>query len=109
MAEPTLSAIFGAAAVQTADSLTIAKADLAAVGLTPAAENKAEALFTAIVKQAEATLTASNQELNIDQSIVIEDGFPSLIEKNNQAYRRNQKTINFDKLDTQAGIDPDDY
>lgn len=109
MAEPLLSAVFGPNAVQDADSLTISKTDLATVGLTPAADNSAEALFTAIIRKAEGTLTTTAQETNPDQSITIEDGFPSLIERSNVAYRRNQKTISFDKLDTQSAIDPDDY
>lgn len=109
MAEPLLTAVFGPNATQTATELIISKADLAVVGLTAAADNKAESLFTAIILQAEAALTPTNQATNADQSIIIEDGFPSLVDRNNTAYRRNQKTISFDKLDTQSSIDPDDY
>jgi hypothetical protein len=109
MAEPSLVALFGAGAVQDATSLTIDKADLVAVGLTASANNSAEALFTAIMKTASATLTPENQDLNPDQSITIEDGFPSIIQRNNQNYRQNTKTISFQKVDTQSEIDPDDY
>jgi|SRR6478672_7437774 len=109
MAEPTLTAVFGPNAVQDADSLTLSKTDLATVGLTPAANNKAEGLLAAIIRIAENSLTTTAQETNPDQSITIEDGFPSLIDKDGTAYRRNQKTINFDKPDTQSSIDPDDY
>jgi hypothetical protein len=109
MAEPTLVALFGANAVQDADTLTLSKTDLAAVGLTPSANNSAEALLTAIVKKAGMVLTPNNQDLNPDQSITIEDGFPSIIQRNDTNYRQNQKTISFQKLDTQAEIDPDDY
>lgn len=109
MAEPTLIALFGANAVQDANTLTITKADLATVGLTPTANNSAEALFTAIVKKAGTILTVDNQDLNPDQSITIEDGFPSIVQRNELNYRQNQKTISFQKIDTQAEIDPDDY
>jgi hypothetical protein len=109
MAEPSLTDIFGPNVVQDATSLTIAKADLAAVGLTPAANNSGEALFTAVVKKAGGTLTVANQDANPDQSITIEDGFPSIVQRNDQNYRQNQKTISFQKLDTQSEIDPDDY
>nr|WP_290226299.1 hypothetical protein [Trichocoleus desertorum] len=109
MAEPLLTAIFGPNAVQDANTLTISKTDLATVGLTPAAGNRAESLFAAIIRLAEPTLTTTAQETNPDQNITIEDGFPSLIERNDVAYRRNQKTISFDKVDTQSSIDPDDY
>lgn len=109
MAEPTLQAIFGAGAIQSLDTLTISKADLVGVGLTASATNSAEALLTAIIKLAGLTLTSENQDLNPDQSITIEDGFPSIVQRNDTNYRQNQKTISFQKLDSQAEIDPDDY
>lgn len=109
MAEPTLIALFGPNAVQDANSITISKTDLATVGLTPSANNSAEALFTAIVKKAGSVLTVSGQDSNPDQSITIEDGFPSIVQRNELNYRQNSKTINFQKVDTQSEIDPDDY
>lgn len=109
MAEPTLIQVFGPNASQDADELVISKTDLATVGLTPAADNSAESLLTAIIRKAEGSLTTTAQETNPDQSITIEDGFPSLVDRAGTAYRRNQKTISFDKLDTQSAIDPDDY
>ena len=54
MPEPTLTQIFGAGAAQTATVLTIAKADLAAVGLTASSTNTAESLFVALLLQAKA-------------------------------------------------------
>jgi len=109
VAEPLFTALFGPGATQDANSVTISKTDLAAVGLTPAANNKPEAIFTAIIKQAETTLTTANYDLNPDQSITIENGFPDLPQRNGVTYRRNTKTISFYKPDTQSEIDPDDY
>jgi hypothetical protein len=71
MAEPSLTAIFGANATQSATELVISKADLALVGLTASANNSPESLLTAVVKKAELTLTPTNQDTNPDQSIVI--------------------------------------
>lgn len=109
MAEPTLIAVFGPNAVQDADSLTISKADLVNVGLTPSVNNSSEALLTAIIKMSETALTSANFDTNLDQSIVIEESFPDLPQRNGTTWRRNQKTISFYKPDLQSGIDPDDY
>lgn len=48
----TLQELFGVNATQTATELVIKKADLAAVGLTPTANNRAEQLVVAIVLKA---------------------------------------------------------
>jgi hypothetical protein len=109
MAEPGLTAIFGANATQSATELVISKVDLALVGLTATANNSPESLLTAIVKKAELTLTPTNQDTNPDQSIVIEPGLSSLPERNGVSYRRNQRTISFDKPDTQIELNPNDY
>ncbi|MBW4689598.1 MAG: hypothetical protein KME40_32030 [Komarekiella atlantica HA4396-MV6] len=45
----TLQQLFGESASQTATELVIKKADLVAVGFTPAASNKAEQLVVAII------------------------------------------------------------
>ena len=42
MPEPTLTQVFGANATQSAANITIAKSDLATVGLTASANNTAE-------------------------------------------------------------------
>ncbi|MFK0733479.1 MAG: hypothetical protein ACIWVG_20385 [Gloeotrichia echinulata HAB0833] len=45
----TLQQLFGENASQSASTLTISKLDLAAVGLTPAANNTAESLLAAMI------------------------------------------------------------
>jgi hypothetical protein len=109
MAEPTLTQIFGANATQSSSTLTISKTDLAAVGLTPSTSNTAESLWVSLLLLAKAQLTGANQETNPEQSITIEDSFESLVTRNNQRYRQKTMSVNLEKLDTGAGIDPDDY
>ncbi|MBE9191397.1 hypothetical protein IQ230_13785 [Gloeocapsopsis crepidinum LEGE 06123] len=109
MAEPTLQQVFGAGATQDATTLTIAKADLAAVGLTASATNTAESLIVGILLLAKNTLTAAALDSNPDQSISIEDSFDSLVTRNNQTFRQKTYSVNLQKLDTASTIDPDDY
>ena len=106
--EPSLQAVFGAGATQTATTVTILKSDLP--GLTPAADNRAESLLVAILLKAKATLTTANQETNIEQSITINDGFvPSFVIRNNNQYRQDDITVSLQKPAGSIAIDPDDY
>jgi hypothetical protein len=111
MAEPTLTSVFGANSTQNTTDLVIKKSDLAAVGLTASAANNAESLFVAILLLAKQTLTQTNFDTNIDQSIYIDTGFPSFTSRgtNNDSYRVDQFTLNLAKPDTSGTIDPDDY
>lgn len=112
MAEPTLTQVFGAGATQTATTLSIAKADLAAVGLTASATNTAESLLVALFLLAKNSLTLTAQENNPDQSVTIAESdfnFQSLVTRNNQQFRQFTYSVNLQKLDTGATIDPDDY
>lgn len=113
MAEPTLTEVFGASATQTGTTITIDKSDLTAVGLTADATNTAESLLSAILLLAKSSLTQTSFEANSDQSITIEPGFDSIIQRDDGTgtfinYRQNQLTVNLHKLDSD-GIDPDDY
>jgi hypothetical protein len=121
MAEPTLIQVFGASATQDADFLTIAKADLAAVGLTTGTSNDAEKLLTAIIKLASQNLTTTardgdeNTTLNPDQNIAIElSEIPSFVSRDDgngtfETFIRDTYTIQLDKAYNAMGIDPDDY
>ena len=109
MAEPTLQQVFGSNATQTATQLIISKADLATIGLTASATNTGESLLAAIIVFSQQTLTDTNQDTNADQSISISDNSDSLVTRNSTIYRRKSKTIEFDKADTSANFDPDDY
>lgn len=109
MAEPTLTQVFGTNATQSATTVTITKADL--TGLTASASNTAESLLIAILLKVQTYLTQTNFDANIDQSVVVANGFPSLTTRgvNNTSYRVDQLNVNFAKLDTAATVDPDDY
>lgn len=112
MAEPTLTQVFGAGAIQDATTLTIAKADLSAVGLTASATNTPESLFVALLLLAKNQLSTANQELNVEQSITLSEqdfDFQTLVTRNNQTYRQSTYTVRLQRLDTTATIDPDDY
>lgn len=109
MAEPTLAQIFGANATQTDSELIVKKAALQTVGLTPSATNTAESLFVAILLTAKPNLTTANQESNPDQSIIIDDQFETLVNRNNQSYRQKTISVALEKLDNSTGINPNDY
>jgi hypothetical protein len=112
MAEPSLQQIFGAAATQTATTLTIAKADLATVGLTATATNTAESLLVALLLKAKEVLTPVALETNPDQSLTVSEAdfnFQTLVSRNNTTYRQSSYAINLQKLDAANLIDPDDY
>lgn len=112
MAEPTLTAVFGAGASQTASTITIDKADLVITGLTASSSNTAESLLAAIALKAKIALTSAGYESNSNQSITIEPGFDSItqrvIDNTTYNYRLNQLTLNFYQVDAGA-IDPDNY
>lgn len=111
MAEPTLTAVFGANATQDATTLTISKADLVSVGLTASANNTAESLLLAIILKFKAVLTDAARDTNLDQSVAVVEGFsPSVTTRNNTIYLRNTISVEVDKLLSGADvIDPDDY
>lgn len=110
MAEPTLQEVFGAGATQTANAITILKADLP--GLTAAADNRAEALWVGLFLRAFGVLTQIRQDTNPEQNIVLRKpdfNADQIVTRNNQNYRQNIFEAVLQKLDTQADIDPDDY
>lgn len=112
MPEPTLTSVFGASATQSATTITIAKSDLASVGLTASATNTAESLFVALLLLAKSSLTTAGLETNADQSVAIAEAdfnFQTLVTRNNATYRQSTYSVNLQKLDTGATIDPDDY
>jgi hypothetical protein len=110
VAEPTLQEIFGAGATQTATTITILKADL---DLTAAAINRGEQVFAAVVKKAALTLTSTNFGTNSDQSIVVNPTFEQVIYRTvanvQTAFLKTPLEVGFHKLQSSAGITPDDY
>jgi hypothetical protein len=108
--EPTLQAVFGAGATQTATTITILKADLQ---LTATATNRADQLFAGIVKRAASELTDVKFDADPDRSIEIVPGFDSIIYRtvgtSQIAFLQNPLTINFAKTQSSTGLNPDDY
>lgn len=109
MAEPLLADVFGAGATQTANTLTISKADLATVGLSASATNSAESLFVAMLLLVQKYLNEGNQTLNPDIQITIAQSFDSLVTRNNTTYRQRSYSVEIQKPDTSAAINPNDY
>ncbi|MEH1838128.1 MAG: hypothetical protein V7L20_05070 [Nostoc sp.] len=118
MAEPTLNQVFGTGATRLASGAStpssgifIPDSALISAGLTTPTTATAEGHLVAIVKNAESYLTQANFDANIDQSLIVVDGYSSFTTRgtNNTAYRQDQKTISLAKIDVGSTIDPDDY
>lgn len=110
MAEPSLAQVFGENATQDTNLLTIAKADLVAVGLAPSATNSAESLLVALLLKWQTILNDTNQANNIDQSVSITTATtPSFTNRNNAVFIRDAITVEIDKPAGTLTIDPDDY
>ena len=109
MAEPTLQEIFGNNVTQDASTITIAKNDLPS--LTASATNTGESLLVAINLKALENLTQANFDENLDQSVYVEAGLSSFVNRGaeNASYRTDQLTVNLAKLDTDSTINPDNY
>lgn len=118
MAEPTIVQIFGTGATRLANGATTSSAGLfipdsalTAAGLATPSTATAEGHLVAIAINAKSYLTQANFDGNIDQSIIIADGFSSFTTRgtDNTAYRQDQLTLSLAKIDTGASIDPDNY
>ncbi|MGM3305096.1 hypothetical protein ACSQ6I_03775 [Anabaena sp. WFMT] len=105
--EPTLQQIFGASATQDATTVTILKSEIGVLG----ASATGEAILTGAVLKAQAYLTQTNYDANIDQSVVVDNGFPGFVNRGEPAvqYRTDQLTITLSKVDDAVTLDPNDY
>ncbi|MFM6647581.1 MAG: hypothetical protein ACKPJO_01065, partial [Dolichospermum sp.] len=103
--------VFGTGATQTTTTITISKSALATVGLTASSDNSAEAILAAILLIAKINLTEEKFGSNIDQSIVIDNGFKSTTTRgnNNTQYLTDQLTVTLAKIDPLSPLDPNDY
>jgi hypothetical protein len=109
MAEPTLVQVFGTNASQDGTTLTITKADLAALGLIASSTNRAESLLVAMLLQAKTALNDTTRAANPDIQISISDPSESLITENNIRYRVASYTIELFKSESAISINPMDY
>jgi hypothetical protein len=76
--------------------------------LVPAANNKVESILAAIVLKAGQALTVVAKDSNPDQSVTIEESNSIIIRRNEVNYRQYQKTINFERLDSDTEPNPAD-
>lgn len=110
MAEPTLADVFGTGATQDINTITIQKSALATVGLTASADNRAEALLTAIILTAQNTLTETNRSQDLtNRHLSITYSGQDLVEQNSTMFLRDAFTILLYKSTTRSDIDPDNY
>jgi hypothetical protein len=107
MSEPTLVEVFGDLAAQDSERLIISKFNLEQVGLTPALENTAESLFTAIIKFAKQKLNSNNQFDDSDIQITVGELNVVPIVRNEMNYDQYSYTVNFDVPAPVIDIDPD--
>ena len=95
------------------NNVSINKADFQPLGLVPSATNSAESILAAIIAYAQQYLTQLNFDANTDQSITIDDGFDSIVSRDNGSgtfvsYRQKQFNVNLHKLDATT-FSPSDY
>ncbi|MEH2128307.1 hypothetical protein [Nostoc sp.] len=118
MAEPTIVQIFGTGATRLASGaatpsagLFIPDSALQTAGLATPSTATAEGHLVAIAVNAKSYLTQTNFDANIDQSLIVTDGFSSFTTRgtDNTAYRQDQLTLSLAKVDTSSTIDPDNY
>lgn len=111
MAQETLQQVFGANVTQTATTLTINKADLAAVGLTANAANNPGELFTALLLNAQAgAYNSTNQGTNPEVPITItESTYPSIDVRNSQNYLQQNFTVSFETVLAATTVNPMNY
>lgn len=119
MAEPTITQIFGTGATRLANGaaapsagLFIPDSVLVAAGLTSPTTATAEGHLVSILIQAKGYLTQTNFDANIDQSVLINDGFTSFQTRgtDNDNYRIDQPfVVSLARLDDGTVIDPNNY
>ncbi|MDZ8067771.1 MAG: hypothetical protein RMY64_19465 [Nostoc sp. DedQUE08] len=116
--EPTLAQVFGTGTTRLASGATTPSAGLfipdsalQASGLATPTTATAEGHLVAVVVNAKSYLTQTNFDANIDQSLIVTDGFSSFTTRgtNNTPYRQDQLTLSLAKIDTNSTIDPDNY
>jgi hypothetical protein len=103
MATPaTLTALFGSAATQDANVITIAKNDLVSTGLQLSSNLPAERIFAAILLKAQAGQDTSTDSY---MQILAQDQF--LISRGGNQCRRFRYTVDFYVQEAAAILDPD--
>ncbi|TAE58830.1 MAG: hypothetical protein EAZ76_10860 [Nostocales cyanobacterium] len=107
MAERTLQEVLGVGASQDANTITLRKADL---GLTDPSAT-ADKVIAAVVIKALSNMGQSFYDADIDQTIYVERGFDSFVQRgtNQDNYLVRQINVNLATPDTFTGFNPEDY
>ena len=112
--------ILGENAVQDADSITIAKADLAQTGFTAADENDGESIATALLLQLQASGLDTDHrdgtdelDANFSQQVAINPPVTTFVTRqdgdgNNVWFKRDSYTVDLD-LPLPSTVNPGDY
>ncbi|MEA5515529.1 hypothetical protein [Nodularia sp. UHCC 0506] len=117
MAEPTIEEVFGIGTTRLASGeaapgagLFIPDSALVVSGLTTPGTATAEGHLVSILLGAKSYLNQSNFDANLDQSIIIENGFSSITQRGEALaeYRNDPLTINLWKSSTNIR-NPNDY
>lgn len=110
MSEPTLVDVFGAGAVQDANTVTIQKSALASFGLTAQAQNTAESLLVALILQASQNLTEANRALDAaTRNVTVTYAGQDLVNQSPNYYRRDLWTVLAYASTSIVTVDPDNY
>lgn len=110
MAEPTLQEVFGAGATQSANGLTILKADLVSTGLTPVGSNKAEGLLVAILMKAALALTEAARLPDLpNRNVSCTYTGQDRVTQAGSPYQRDAFVVLAYKSSALVTLDPDDY
>jgi len=111
MAQETLQQVFGANVTQTATTLTINKADLAASGLVASATNNPGELFVALMLNASTgAYNSTNQSNNPEVPITItQSTYPSIDVRNSQNYLQQNFTVSLETVLSSEAIVPANY
>lgn len=118
MAEPSFVQVFGSDATRLPSGATTSSAGLfipdsalIAAGLETPNTASAEGHLAALILISKNHLNQANFDTNIDQSIIVSDGFSSFTTRgtDNTPYRQDQITLSLAKIDTGATIDPSSY
>ena len=114
--EPTFAQIFGTGTTRLASGATTSGAGLfipdsalTAAGLTAPSTATAEGHLVAIAVNAKSYLTQTNFDANVNQSLIVGDGYPGFTTRGTDQYRLDQLTLSLAKIDTGSTINPGDY
>lgn len=109
MAVPTLTEVFGAAATQTATTITISKADLPT--LTASATNTAQQIFVALLLKAQGALNPTARDASTDIKATIDYGGQTIfpIANSTDLDRQDTYTVTLHKTIASVQVDADDY